>query len=67
MKKGANLMVRHDQQIDNSNFGYFIFENISALFEKCRSKKGAACHPVAKHGKEGVRICSDTLKQRWHL
>jgi len=43
MKKGANLMVRHDQQIDASNFVCFIFENISALFETVFFKKGAEC------------------------
>jgi len=34
-------MVRHDQQIDASNFVYFIFEKNGALFENGEFKKGA--------------------------
>jgi len=40
MKKDANLMVRHDQQIDASNFGYFIFGKAGELFNKPAVQKG---------------------------
>ena len=64
MKKGANLMLCYDQQIDALNFVHIILENISALFENFDSKRALYCNIAAKHGREGIRIRSATSKRR---
>ena len=56
MKKGANLMVRHDQQIDASNFGYFIFGKAGELFNEPLVQKGHRLKYRYKMAGEGVQF-----------
>ncbi|WP_204244560.1 hypothetical protein, partial [Butyricicoccus pullicaecorum] len=52
-KKGSNLMVRRDQQIDASNFVYSIGRKNSALFENYRFKKGTTWFRICQSLKKG--------------
>ena len=55
-KKGANLLVHHDQQIDAPNFVHSIGRKIAPFLKITASKRAPHGSEFANRRKKGVRI-----------
>ena len=63
-KKGANLLVRHDQQIDASKIYLFGCKKTAPFLKTAASKRAPRWFNVANHRQSGVQIPSVARKGR---
>ena len=61
-EKAANLMARHNQQIDASNFVYYSFDKQRPSFENSHPKMGADAVKPLKYGKTEIQFLFEPLQ-----